>query len=197
MSINISNITSAYTYQSNYTSSKKTASGSDSAISDSSDVAAVYEKSTTSADGSYKTNNSALIEALKADQEARISSLTNMVHQTIMQQGGVIANSDDIWKFLASGNFTVSAETKSAAQQAISENGYWGVSQTSDRIVEFAKALSGGDTSKAETLKNAFIKGYKQATKTWGKELPSISKSTYDAVIDKLDKWASGTSTSQ
>ncbi len=193
MSINISNVTSAYTYQSDYTSSRKTASGSDSTATNTSDVAAVYEKSTSATDGSYKTKNADLIAALKADTEARAASLTNMVQQAITQQGGVLASADDVWKFLASGKFTVSAETKAEAQQAISEDGYWGVKQTSDRIVEFAKALSGGDTSKAETLKNAFIKGYEQATKTWGKELPSISKDTYNAVIEKLDKWVNGT----
>ena len=28
----------------------------------------------------------------------------------------------------------------------------------------------------------------------WGKELPDISKQTYDAVLDKFDKWKNGTS---
>ena len=36
----------------------------------------------------------------------------------------------------------------------------------------------------------AFEKGFKQATGTWGKELPSISSRTYDAVMEKFDKWA-------
>ena len=189
MSINISNVTSGYSYQTDYSATSKKA---DSVSKSSSDVAAVYEKSSDAVDGTYKEKNAALIEQLKADSQARVDSLVNMVQSAITQQGGFIASTDDVWKFLASGNFTVSAETKAAAQEAISEDGYWGVKQTSDRILEFAKALSGGDASKAEELKNAFIKGFKQATGTWGKELPQISQDTYDAVIDKFDKWISG-----
>ncbi len=191
MSINISGVTSNYSYQTDYSAASKKA---DSVSTSSSDVAAVYEKSSDTVDGTYKEKNAALIEQLKADNQARVDSLVNMVQSAITQQGGFIGSTDDVWKFLASGNFTVSAETKAAAQEAISEDGYWGVKQTSDRILEFAKALSGGDASKAEELKNAFIKGFKQATGTWGKELPQISQDTYDAVIEKFDNWINGES---
>jgi hypothetical protein len=40
---------------------------------------------------------------------------------------------------------------------------------------------------------DAFKKGFEQATGTWGKELPEISQRTYDAVLEKFDKWANGT----
>ena len=62
--------------------------------------------------------------------------------------------------------------------------------QTSDRILDFAKALSGGDPDKIETMKNAFIKGFKEATGAWGKDLPDISQRTYDAVMEKFDAWS-------
>lgn len=39
-------------------------------------------------------------------------------------------------------------DTIKAAQESISEDGYWGVNKTSDRLVSMAIALSGGDTSK-------------------------------------------------
>ena len=35
----------------------------------------------------------------------------------------------------------------------------------------------------------AFKKGFSEATKSWGKSLPSISNDTYDAVIDKFNNW--------
>ena len=40
---------------------------------------------------------------------------------------------------------------------------------------------------------NAFKKGYDEATKTWGKELPDISSKTYDKVMEKFDQWKNGT----
>ena len=79
---------------------------------------------------------------------------------------------------------------KAQAQKDIADDGYWGVNQTSDRIIEFAKALVGDDPEKAEQMRAAFEKGFKAATKSWGKELPSISQRTYDAVMSKFDDWA-------
>lgn len=110
------------------------------------------------------------------------------------KQGIAIGTADDMWKFLAKGDFTVDAETKAQAEADIAEDGYWGVEQTSERILDFAKALSGNDPDKADLLLDAFKKGFKEATKTWGDELPDISKRTYDAVLEKFDKWKNGTS---
>ena len=36
----------------------------------------------------------------------------------------------------------------------------------------------------------AFEKGFKQATDTWGDELPEISQKTYAATMQKFDDWA-------
>ena len=51
------------------------------------------------------------------------------------KQAATFGQATDIWKFLAKGDFTVDAETKAKAQKDIAEDGYWGVEQTSDRIV--------------------------------------------------------------
>lgn len=150
----------------------------------------VYDKSSSTANVTdYKTNNAALIQKLKQDSEDRINQLKDIVTQMMTKQGNAIGKADDIWSFLASGNYTVDEAARKKAAEEISEDGYWGVNQTSDRIVDFAKALSGNDASKADLLLDAFKKGFKEATKTWGKELPDISQKTYDAVIEKFDKW--------
>ena len=106
-------------------------------------------------------------------------------------QGETYGKANDIWSFLSKGNFTVDAATKAQAQADIAEDGYWGVNQTSQRILDFATALTGGDPSKIEKMRSAFLKGYKQAEKTWGGNLPEISKQTYDAVLKGFDKMAS------
>ena len=81
-------------------------------------------------------------------------------------------------------------QDKAQAQADIAEDGYWGVGQTSDRIIQFATALTGGDPDKIEAMRDAFKKGYAQAEKTWGGSLPEISQKTYDAVMEKFDKLA-------
>ena len=153
----------------------------------------VYEKSSSTVNTDYVRKNSALISKLKADSDSRVSQLRGIVEQMMKKQGTAIGNADSMWRFLAGGNFTVTAAAKAQAQEAISEDGYWGVKQTSDRIVEFAKALTGGDSSKAEEMRAAFEKGFKAATGAWGSKLPGISQQTYDAVMDKFDEWAGKT----
>ena len=157
------------------------------------DVGAVYEPSketvTDSAKKTY-TPNTDLVNKLKADAEARSSQLRSLVEKLITKQSTAYGNANDIWSFLRDGNFTVDPATKLQAQQDISEDGYWGVKQTSDRIIQFATALTGGDPDKIEEMREAFQKGYKQAEKTWGGELPDISKQTYDAVMKKFDELA-------
>lgn len=158
------------------------------------DTGVVYEKSDKTETDSVKktyTPNKELVAKLKADAEQRTSQMRSLVEQMMLKQGSTfgIANSDSMWKFLAGGNFTVTAAAKAQAQADIAEDGYWGVKQTSDRILDFAKALTGGDPEQIDKMRKAFEKGFKQATGTWGKDLPSISSSTYDAVMEKFDKW--------
>lgn len=152
----------------------------------------VYEKGSSESSSSKKTQNSALVAKLKADSDNRISQLRGIVEQMMSKQGAAIGKADDMWSFLAGGNFTVSADVKAQAQADIAEDGYWGVNQTSDRILDFAKALSGNDKSKAQELVDAFKKGFDQATKAWGGKLPDISQQTYDKVLEKFDNWMNG-----
>ena len=162
------------------------------------EAAAVYEKSeensSTSKVSSKETDRTKIIQQLKADDALRQQQLLDIVHKMMGKQAKTygIANSDNdedsIWKFLAKGDFTVDAATKAQAQEDISENGYWGVKQTSERILDFAKALARDDPDKLEKMRSAFEKGYKQAEKTWGGELPDISKQTFDAVMKGFDE---------
>ena len=91
------------------------------------------------------SERASLVQSLKADLENQTTRFTNMMMQIFNKQGitGLQAGSDDFWKTIASGNFTVDAQTKAEAQQAISEDGYWGVKQTSQRLFDFAYALAG------------------------------------------------------
>ena len=150
---------------------------------------AVYEPSKQETVPKTYKPNTEMVNKLMADAEARTAQLRSLVEKLITGQGKAIGSADDMWSFLRSGNFTVDAATKAQAQADIAEDGYWGINQTSDRIVDFAKALTGGDPDKIEEMKEAFIKGFKMATKTWGDELPEISQKTYDAVLEKFDAW--------
>lgn len=193
---------------STYTPTTTTAAGTNTAVAATTttatdDTAAVYEKSsssTSSSTSTTKTDNSAIIAQLKADQESRLSSLKSLVEKLLTKQGQSFAwanssntdlmNDSSFWNAIRTGNFTADAETIAQAKEDISEDGYWGVKQTSDRLVDFAKTLTGGDSSKIEEMRDAIKEGFEAAAKLWGGELPSISQQTYDATMEKLDQWA-------
>lgn len=189
---------------STYETSNVTASGSKvsgktdkSSVSDNAtynDVAATYEHSSANNTSavSKKASNAAVVAQLKADQETRMAQMQSLVTKMFSKQGITIGTADDMWKALAGGNFTADADTIAQAKEDISEDGYWGVKQTSERIFSFAQALAGDDEEKMTKMKEAFEKGFKEATKTWGKTLPDISQNTRDAVLKKFDDYFSG-----
>lgn len=192
--MNVNGVTSqpaAYSYTS---TSKETAPAAETAsAAKAEDTGVVYEPSNEKQTSSVKktyTPNTDLVNKLKADAEARTSQLRSLVEKMMTKQATANGQATDIWGVLRSGNFTVDPATKAQAQEDISEDGYWGVKQTSQRILDFANALTGGDPSKLQSMRDAFEKGYKQAEKTWGDALPEISQQTYKAVMDGFDKMA-------
>ena len=193
MSVNgVTSIQAAAAYSYNSTSAaKEKTSAEEAATKTTEDTGVIYEHSTDTNTSSTKKTykpDTALINKLKADADARTSQLRSLVEQMMGKQATTYGNANDIWSFLRSGNYTVDPATK--AQADIAEDGYWGVGQTSDRIIQFATALTGGDLDKIEAMRDAFKKGYAQAEKTWGGSLPEISQKTYDAVMEKFDKLA-------
>ncbi|MDE6025665.1 MAG: hypothetical protein K2G45_09440 [Lachnospiraceae bacterium] len=181
-------------------------SGSSSVLEDlsnpenkSNDVAATYDKSNENAKkATYSVNKMSaedranLVSQLKADQEARQKSLTNLVQSMLGKQAksyGIAEGGDAMWRFIASGNYTVDAATKAQAQKDISEDGYWGVKQTSQRLFDFASALAGDDVEKMKEMQKAMHKGFSQATKSWGRKLPDISHATIDAANKLFDDY--------
>lgn len=160
--------------------------------SDKASEAAVYEKSskesskaTYSVNKMSKEDRAALIKQLKADQASREQNLVNLVNKMMSQQTSAYGHANNIWKFIASGNYTVDAETQAQAKADIAEDGYYGVKQTSQRLFDFASALAGDDVEKMKKMQAAVEKGYKLAEKAWGGELPGISQDTL-AATNKL-----------
>ena len=132
-----------------------------------------------------------LVSSLKADLDNQMSRFTNMMVQNFQKQGITfgMAQGNDFWRMMASGNYTVDEKTKADAQAAISEDGYWGVSQTSQRIFDFAKAVAGDDPETMKKMQAAVEKGFKQAGEAWGGDLPSICGDTHTAVNKLFDDY--------
>ncbi len=87
------------------------------------------------------------------------------------------------------GEIDISEIDPQQAQDLISEDGYFGVKQTSERIFQLAIGIAGGDTSRIDAIKEGIDKGFAEAKKAFGDWLPDISYNTYDTVMEKLDNW--------
>ena len=105
----------------------------------------------------------------------------------IMQEQGITTR-------ISSGDNSIDFRglTPEKAGELISEDGYLGLKQTSDRIVQFALSLCGNDPNRLEEIKAGIDKGFQMAARALGGTLPEISMKTYDAVMDKLNAWAEG-----
>lgn len=143
------------------------------------------EKSATYSKPANNKSNAAQIQKLWAEAEKTHESLRRMVEELIRRQAGSVE------AFKASGeSLQVDEDTRLQSEMSIAEDGEFGVNAVSDRIVEFAIAVSGGDKSKLETIKTAIDKGFQAAKGILGGTLPEISNKTYDEIMRKLDEWA-------
>lgn len=180
------------------TASKKTTEESTAAATD---AAAVYEKDTaTVKDSANKIyDRDSVVARLKADQQSRIDSMNSLVQKLLGKQANKfnLANGKNLSSTFSELAGKVDQDTIDAAKKSISEDGYWGVNKTSDRLVSMAIALSGGDTEKADEMMAAIEKGYNQATKAWGKELPQICQDTMAATRQKMEDWKNGKTTAE
>ncbi len=156
--------------------------------------AAVFEKSTNQDNKkiTYSKPKASDINALLAKYEREVAQFKDILSKYFVEQGKNYGLSTknvkaQVMQKIAEG---ATQQDIDAAKAQIAEGGYYSVGKTTDRIMEMAKALSGGDPSKIETLRNAVEKGFKQATAAWGDELPQISQDTYKAVMAEFDKWA-------
>lgn len=155
------------------------------------DKAAVYEPSNKGTKKTYKKDTKT-VNRLLQEAEQRKQQLKDLVEKTLGKQSEVFTYAN--FKKFQTGEATLSAEQITQAKNDISEDGYWGVEQTSERLYSFAYALAGGDPDKADEMMSAIEKGYKQATKSWGNELPEICKNTLEATREKINAWKTSNS---
>lgn len=126
----------------------------------------------------------ATIEKLWAESERTYESLRRLVEQLLLRQGRTLET-------LGDGAVTVDEEARAEAAALIADDGPLGAESVSERIVDFAKAISGGDPSKIGVLRDAIEEGFRQASQMLG-GLPEVSLRTYDLVMEKLAAWENG-----
>jgi hypothetical protein len=121
------------------------------------------------------------VEAMKKGAEARYENLRALVRELIARQQGSAGDGKPL---------EISPEVREQAQADIAPGGYYSPEATASRILDFAKALSGGDASKFKLLQDAVEKGFDDVAAMLSGELPEISQQTRELVRQGFDKWA-------
>ena len=126
----------------------------------------------------------ALVEVKKEAEKAN-SRLRAVVKDLLQRQGmtfkDALADPEQV---------EVDQKAVEEAESLLAEDGEFGVEAVSDRIVNFAKAISGGDKERYEELKAAIKEGFAQAKEALGGSLPEISEKTFEEPMEKLENWA-------
>ena len=155
-------------------------------------AAAEYEKSEAAESKKTVKYDAATIEKMKAEAELKTAQLRSLVEKMLLKQGEKFTTLADAFDMIKEGTIEVDDETAAEAAKEIADDGYWGVEQTSERMFSFAKALAGNDPTKADSMLEALQKGYDEAAKQWGGELPEICQKTLEATKKKLTDWRDG-----
>jgi len=126
------------------------------------------------------------LQAMLEESDRKAQAIIDLIRPLVEQQGLNFAK-------VVSGEqkLTVDPATIKAAQDAISEDGEFGVRKTSERILSFAKAAIGNDPSKIDKIRAAVEKGFDEAKQILGGTLPEISEQTLKTIQDEFDRWKS------
>ena len=78
--------------------------------------------------------------------------------------------------------------TSDEANELLSDDGFFGITQTSDRVANFVFSFSGDDIELLEKGREGVVQGFEEALKLFGGELPEISYKTQERTLALIDE---------
>lgn len=136
----------------------------------------------------YSRPSTADITRMREEAEAKYNYILDIIKSLVSKQAGIesgISPAEGV-ELEETAVLVVPPEVAAWAQEALES--YYSVEQTSNRIMDMARALSGGDKSKIPLLRKAVQEGFGQVQQILG-ELPQISKDTYNEIMRQFDEW--------
>nr|WP_320050897.1 hypothetical protein [uncultured Desulfuromonas sp.] len=129
-------------------------------------------------------------EVSDADLGKTFTMLRDLFATTLQEQGIALE--------VATENSTIDLQslTPEQAKELVSEDGYFGIEKTAQRIFDFAVGLSGNDPSRIDAIRAGIEDGFAKAEEAWGGTLPDISYETKEVLMNKLEDWVNADSAS-
>lgn len=148
-------------------------------------------------------NNSAAKVALSMNAQFILFEMNaaDITKGNLFGQSGLTSNQAEVLDFLG-GKETLSGMslknigyegkpildlTQDEAKELVSDDGFFGIKQTSDRVSDFVFAFSGDDISKLEKGREGIVRGFEEANKLFGGNLPEISYKTQERTLELID----------
>ena len=132
------------------------------------------------------------LDQLWRDTDHAMDAVRKLISSAI---GANDATGQGFWARRA-GNIKLNDADRAQAQQLVSEDGFFGVKQTTDRLIGFAKAMVGEGASDAqiEKMRAAVQKGFDEVARMFGgfDKLPDVTKKTHEAIMKAFDDWKGG-----
>ena len=162
----------------------------------SANMASLNTNSTTN----IKTN---FTEKISKDEAKELRAQISQNAQAMMMksttiQVGVLSSQDqfkvdyeDFQSFLGDIGYEgkpIAELSQSEAAELVSEDGIFGVKQTSERIANFVINGAAGDEDRLRAGREGMLQGFKEAESMWGGELPEISQKTMEKALEMVDK---------
>lgn len=141
-------------------------------------------------------------EKLTKDEVAELreqitENTTKYAFESVYVQGSISNSSSfeqdyaDFQNFLSDIGYSgkpIAELTQDEAAELVSEDGIFGVKQTSERLANFVINGAGGDEDRLRAGREGLIRGYEEAERMWGGELPEISQVTMEKALEMVDK---------
>lgn len=144
-----------------------------------------YKEKTQSTSFSGKIDSKAF-EKIREKSANDIEAFEKFINKIFSYQGSYTSRKTTSVKSV---HIKIKTETAEATEEESQEiSGYWGAEETSQRILDFAKKISGNNPEKFDLLIGAFKTGFEEAKKAFGGTLPEVSHKTYDLVMEGFEK---------
>ena len=116
---------------------------------------------------------------------------TNLQIGVAKEKDIITQNYEDFQNFLKDIGYDgkpIAELSQDEAAKLVSEDGIFGIKQTSERIANFVINGAGGNEDLLRAGREGMLQGFKEAEDIWGGELPDISQQTIAKATELVDK---------
>ena len=128
---------------------------------------------------------------IRENANAMMLNSTSIQANILSPQDQFAKDYEDFQSFLSGIGYEggpIAELSQEEATELVSEDGFFGITQTSERIANFVINGAGGNESTMRAGREGMLLGFAQAEQMWGGELPEISQKTMQAAIEMVDK---------